>query len=148
MGTTVIEANALHMIEQALALRNAEPSKNLKNMKRKAFTGLIRSLKTIGLRPAYAKVLTLSACCPAPAMHACAEGWRRPQPSPHIHSIQINCTFHWLFALPCALTVPAKSRQTPLSPDNDSRSRRSIEDIAGQVGSPEPVVASLLLMTR
>eukprot|EP01052_Picozoa_sp_SAG31_P019633 SAG31_NODE_1441_length_8327_cov_10.972941_2_plen_1452_part_00 len=64
-GTVATEAHATHLIEQALALRDAASSKNLKNMKRKAFTGLLRRLKLFGLRPAFAGALPLSGCLSA-----------------------------------------------------------------------------------
>ena len=57
IGAEYVEALASHIIEQALSLRENAP---LKNMKRKAFAGLLKRLKLIGLRGAFAVESTLS----------------------------------------------------------------------------------------
>ena len=64
LGAEYVEALASHIIEQALKLRENAP---LKNMKRKAFAGLLKRLKTIGLRGAFAaeSALPLSRCLAA-----------------------------------------------------------------------------------
>jgi midasin len=59
IGADHTESLATHVIERALALRQSAP---MKNMKRKAFASLLKKLKGLGLRPAFANPIPLSGC--------------------------------------------------------------------------------------
>jgi MoxR-like ATPase len=58
-GAEEMESLAASMIERAISLRDAAP---LKNMKRKAFAGMLKRLKVLGLRPAFPTSISLSEC--------------------------------------------------------------------------------------